>query len=60
MKAAIHLFAFAAMACAGTVRAEPAGERLYGGDVLRCASSNEETVQCPADTRGGVRLIRRT
>ncbi|MGO4260956.1 DUF3011 domain-containing protein [Lysobacter sp. TAB13] len=60
VKAAIHLFAFAAMACAGTVRAEPAGERLYGGDVLRCASSNEETVQCPADTRGGVRLIRRT
>ncbi|MGO1069071.1 DUF3011 domain-containing protein [Lysobacter sp. CA199] len=60
VKAAIHLFAFAAMACAGTVRAGPAGERLYGGDVLRCASDDEQTVHCPADTRGGVRLIRRT
>ncbi|MGH8080707.1 MAG: DUF3011 domain-containing protein [Lysobacter sp.] len=60
VKAAIPLFAFAALACAGAVRAEPAGERLYGGDVLRCASGDTETVRCPADTRGGVRLVRRT
>lgn len=59
LKAAIHLFAFAVAVCAMDVRAEPAGERLFGGDVLRCASQDEQTVRCPADTRGGVRLIRR-
>ncbi|MEH6414006.1 DUF3011 domain-containing protein [Pseudomonas sp. CGJS7] len=60
VKAAIHGFAFAAAACAGSAHADPAGERLFGGDVLRCASNDEQIVHCPADTRGGVRLIRRT
>jgi hypothetical protein len=60
VKAAIHLFAFAAAVCATSARAEPAGERMFGGDVLRCASQDEQTVRCPADTRGGVRLVRRT
>lgn len=60
VKAAIHLFAFAAAAYATGVRAEPAGERMFGGDVLRCASQDEQTIRCPADTRGGVRLVRRT
>lgn len=65
VKAAVHLFAYAGLACAGLMRAgsveaEPAGERLYGGDVLRCVSNEEQAVRCPADTRGGVRLIRRT
>ncbi|MEI2455479.1 MULTISPECIES: DUF3011 domain-containing protein [Lysobacter] len=61
LTAAIHLLAFAGVACAvGVARAEPVGERLYGGRLLRCASSGEEVVRCPADTREGVRLIRRT
>lgn len=60
LKTAFQWCVFAGMASAATVRAEPAGERLFGGDVLRCASSDEQTVRCPADTRGGVRLIRRS
>lgn len=58
-KAAIHLSAFAVLAGAGVAHAAPAGERLYGGNLLRCASNDEQTVRCPADTRDGVRLVRR-
>ncbi|ROU06001.1 DUF3011 domain-containing protein [Lysobacter enzymogenes] len=65
LKAAIRLCALTAAAGAGAAfavpaTAEPAGERLYGGNLLRCASEGEDTVRCPADTRGGVRLVRRT
>jgi len=56
---AIQWLAFAGLACT-QVRAEPVGERLYGGRLLRCASSGEEVVRCPADTREGVRLVHRT
>lgn len=60
LTAAAHLLAFAASAVAFGAMAEPAGERLYGGRVLRCESSDGRPLQCPADTRGGVRLIRQS
>ncbi|MBN7138747.1 hypothetical protein A7A76_00880 [Lysobacter enzymogenes] len=65
LKAAIRLCALTAVAGVGAAvaepaSAEPAGERLYGGNLLRCASDDEQTVRCPADTRGGVRLVRRS
>lgn len=31
----------------------------YGGNTLRCESIDNRTRECPADTRGGVRLVRR-
>ena len=31
----------------------------YGGQPLRCESIDNRTRECPADTRGGVRLVRR-
>lgn len=57
--AAVAPFALAAVWSA-PAWAEPVGERLYGGRLLRCASSDEGLVRCPADTREGVRLVRRT
>lgn len=65
LKAAIRLCALTAVAGVGAAVAEPAsadpaGERLYGGNLLRCVSDDDQTVRCPADTRGGVRLVRRT
>lgn len=69
LKAAIRVCALVVAAGAGAALAEPAfaapagapaGERLYGGNLLRCASDGEQTVRCAADTRGGVRLVRRT
>lgn len=51
-----------ALACAagtGAASAQAGGETLYGDRVLRCESGGDAPRQCPADTSGGVRLLRR-
>lgn len=56
-------WAFSTLAALGVLiapdaPAQDAGGRFYGDRILRCESRDQETNLCPADIRGGVRLLR--
>lgn len=46
------------LALAGTAAAQQYGYDDYGSGIVRCESIDGRTRQCPADTQGGVRLVR--